>query len=566
MAKMVPSVLYDNVVSPGEIELFQRLDAEPGTDGWVVFHSLNIARHASQVQGEADFVVVIPEKGVLVVEVKAVQRVRYEDGTWFLGQAPPTHRGPFKQADDNMRSLKTRFENFPSLKSVLLGKCVVFTDVEFGPNSTEWNEWEVIDKRKLSLQRTVGSLFTAVLDHWKNLLHEKYGFRNSEPSSEQITVIENLLRPEFEVFESPRSRLLRLNKDLKHYTEEQYGAIDAMSHNKRVVFEGPAGTGKTLLAIEAARRSAAKGRRVLFLCFNQLLGSWIKTETEPLISVKTTTLHGYLREVSETESIPENTDSKFWDDLTHRALGNLLEKQFEQFDELIIDEAQDILLNPIFLDVLDLSLVGGLSDGNWRAFGDFEKQAIYKRPDSFSLEDLLNTRLPNLFVYSLRNNCRNSPRIAELVHQLGGLNPGYRKILRKDDGNNPKQLYYSSIEQQLEILATELASLEENGFKRSEVVILSPKKSTDCAASKLHGHWKDRVRPFANTTSNQILFSSIHAFKGMEAQCIIVTDLENVSDDLFYIAITRTLHRLVLLISDDAKAEIQQLILQNLVR
>ena len=168
MAKMVPSVLYDNVVSPGEIELFKRLDTEPGTEGWVVFHSLNIARHASQIQGEADFVVVIPDKGVLVVEVKAVQRVRYEDGTWFLGQAPPTHKGPFKQDDDNMRSLKTRFENFPSLKSVLLGKCVVFTDVEFGPNSTEWNEWEVIDKRKLSLPRTVGSLFTAVLDHCRD--------------------------------------------------------------------------------------------------------------------------------------------------------------------------------------------------------------------------------------------------------------------------------------------------------------------------------------------------------------------------------------------------------------
>lgn len=452
MAKMVPSVLYDNVVSPGEIELFRRLDTEPGTSGWVVFHSLNIARHTSQVQGEADFVIVIPDKGVLVVEVKAVQRVRYENGTWFLGQALPTHKGPFKQADDNMRSLKSRFDTFPSLKSVLLGKCVVFTDVDFGPNSTEWNDWEVIDKRKLSLQRTVGSLFSGVIDHWKNLLHEKHGFRNNEPSSDQIGIIENLLRPEFEVFESPRSRLLRLNQDLKHYTEEQYGAIDAMSHNKRVIFEGPAGTGKTMLAIEAARRSAAEGRRVLFLCFNHLLGVWIKNETEPLGGIKTTTLHGYLREISEIESIPERADSTFWDDLTLKALGNLLETQIEPFDELIIDEAQDILLSPIFLDVLDLSLKGGLPDGNWRAFGDFEKQAIYQRPDSLSLENLLNTRLPNMLVYSLRNNCRNSPRIAELVHQLGGLKPGYRKILRKDDGNNPKQLYYSSEERQIDFL------------------------------------------------------------------------------------------------------------------
>lgn len=559
MAKMVPSVLYDNVTSPGERELFHKLEKDPGTAGWVVFHSLDIARHMTQVRGEADFVIVIPGKGVLVVEVKAHQRVRFENGTWYLGMDPPSQKGPFKQVSDNMYSLMKGIKNFPSLGSVSVGKCVVFTEVEFNQSSPEWHDWEVIDQTKLSL-RPVSTLFSAVIDHWREL----YRHDRNEPTPEQIEVLENHLRPNFEVYISPRAQRQRLDDEVKRYTEEQYGAIDSMSRNKRVLFEGPAGTGKTMLAIEAARRAQAEGRRVLFLCFNRLLGAWLQKETEPLELVKTSTLHGYLREVARIEKIPNEAESVFWDDLTAKAFESLVEGNVELFDELVIDEAQDILLRPSHLDIIDLVVKDGLAGGRWRIFGDFEKQAIYNHSDSISLDQVVETRLPGAFVYCLRNNCRNSPRVAALVHQLGGLNPGYSRILRPDDGNNPKQSYYSSPEEQVTRLEAELMALEQGGFRRSEIVVLSPKKSAECAASKLSGAWKDRVHPLSAASSNQIRYTTIHSFKGLEAPCVIVTDLEDITNDLFYIAITRTLHRLVLLISESARPTITQLLLSNI--
>lgn len=561
MARMIPKVLYSNVSSPGEIELFHKLESAPGTDDWVVLHSLDIARHSTQVRGEADFVIVIPGKGVLVVEVKAHKRVKFENGIWHLGMDPPSDKGPFKQVSGNMHSLMKGMRAFPSLRSVTIGKCVVFTDVEFNQSSPEWHDWEVIDQKKLSL-RPVSTLFAAVIDHWREL----YRHDHAEPTAEQIKVIENHLRPNFEVFISPRAQRQKLDDEVKRYTEEQYGAIDSMSRNKRVLFEGPAGTGKTMLAIEAARRAQAQGRKILFLCFNRLLGSWLQSETESLEFVKTSTLHGYLREIAGVEAIPNEADSSFWEDLAAKAFEKLVEGNLEPFDELVIDEAQDILLRPGYLDILDLVVKDGLAGGRWRIFGDFEKQAIYNHSDSISLDEVVETRLPGAFVYCLRNNCRNSPRVAALVHQLGGLSPGYSKILRPDDGNNPKQLYYKSQDEQVTKLETELTAIEQSGFKRNEIVVLSPKKSSDCAASKLSREWKERLNPFSTASSNQIRYTTIHSFKGLEAPCVIVTDLEDITNDLFYIAITRTLHRLVLLISERAKPTVTQLLLSNIPR
>ena len=180
-------------------------------------------------------------------------------------------------------------------------------------------------------------------------------------------------------FESAGSRSGKLEKELVAFTAEQFGALDAMEANLRVAFVGPAGTGKTLLAIEAARRGAAAGRKVLLLCFNRLLGKWLEGQLSvPGTGVVVSTIHQHMLAVSST-SVVENPGHTFWErELPALAVETLLDNAGEtnQFDELVVDEAQDILRGE-YLDFLDLSLKGGLASGQWRFFGDFEKQAIY---------------------------------------------------------------------------------------------------------------------------------------------------------------------------------------------
>ena len=106
MARMMPPYCPTSA-PPGERALFEALATGPATGDWIVLHSLCIASHVRQVQGEADFVVIVPGHGIVVVEVKSHLSVdRLADGRWKLGSHPPTSRSPFQQASDAMHSIR----------------------------------------------------------------------------------------------------------------------------------------------------------------------------------------------------------------------------------------------------------------------------------------------------------------------------------------------------------------------------------------------------------------------------------------------------------------------------
>jgi len=88
-----------------------------------------------------------------------------------------------------------------------------------------------------------------------------------------------------------------------------------METNPRVVFIGPAGTGKTMLAIEAARRSSATGSRVLLVCYNRLLGKWLEEQTANLYpGVTARTLHSHMLSVVQTAiGADEAKTSAYWE-------------------------------------------------------------------------------------------------------------------------------------------------------------------------------------------------------------------------------------------------------------
>ncbi|MCI0422531.1 MAG: ATP-binding domain-containing protein [Acidobacteria bacterium] len=336
-----------------------------------------------------------------------------------------------------------------------------------------------------------------------------------------------------------------------------------MEANARVAFEGPAGTGKTMLAIEAARRGRAAGHRVLLLCFNRLLGKWLEEEAATLKpEVTARTLHRHMLEVAGVSPGSAGNDSHFWQTTLPRlALERLVEVAGDDycFDELVVDEAQDVLRDD-YLDFLDLSLKGGLASGRWRLFGDFEKQSIYESAN-LTLRQVLESRASNVPLYSLRVNCRNPPRIAETARLLGGLDPAYRKILRPDNGVEPRIRYYKDAEEQQGVLIETLDRLYMDGFASGDVVILSTRSDAACAASQVNTHpWKSRLKPFAAAAKGYTRHCSVHAFKGMEAPAVIVTDVDRISDPasmaIFYIAITRAVDRLVLLVHEPAKNEI----------
>ena len=70
MARMIPARIDDAVESSAERRIFDLLQTDPGTNGWIVLHSLGLARRRTGPFGEIDFVVIIPGEGILCLEVK----------------------------------------------------------------------------------------------------------------------------------------------------------------------------------------------------------------------------------------------------------------------------------------------------------------------------------------------------------------------------------------------------------------------------------------------------------------------------------------------------------------
>lgn len=577
MALMIPPVPNPACSSAGERYLFARLKECPGTADWIVLHSLDLADHHRRLSGEIDFAVIVPGKGVLCLEVKGCTKLRRESGLWYYGDSNTGDpRGPFKQAADAMHSLRRRLADRRSdLRSVLFWSGVVFPYLDFSISSPEWHPWQVIDSGKLRRQpvgRAVLDMLEAARLHVATKQSAWFHDGLFTPAPQQCRAMAATLRGDFECYESPRARSLRSSAELKRYTEEQYVALDAMEGNPRVLFTGPAGTGKTLLAIEAARRAALNDRRVLLVCFNRLLGQWLASQTETLgPQVHCSTLHSYLKAVASSADSSGEGDTYWQVELPEAAAAALLRGDWptEAYDELILDEAQDIICRDPYLDCLDLSVIGGLASGKWRLFGDFERQTIYAIADSHPM-DVLRHRVGDVPLFDLRVNCRNSPRIAAVTRLLGGLDPDYTRVRRPDDGVEPELYYYRSTEEQLTKLVEVLEKLWEEGFAGEDIAVLSPRGDQYSAASLVSGSpWRDRLRSMRDGLAGHVGYTTIHAFKGLERSAIIVTDIEhldtNDAEQLLYIAITRALDRLYILANASTKASVIAMLRRNKV-
>ena len=563
MARMMPAYCPDSA-PPGERQLYAALATSPHTKGWIILHSLAIADHMRQVEGEADFVVIVPDKGVLVIEVKSHQHLEVlNDGRWKLGNNTPTTRSPFQQAKEAMYSIRQYLQQRQiALRSTPMIYAVWFTHVRARtmlPPAPEWHEWQVLDLEDLRSDAPEAILRT-LAEGTAHLDDKVRGFssRAVGPDNKSAERFASILRPRFEMHavagDLRRGRVF----ELVNFIEEQYQALDAMADNRAVLFTGPAGSGKTLLAMEAARREVALGRSGRLLCFNTLLGRRLREDLKGMPGLSVGTFHQELRRVAGVEP-PPNADTDFWDrELPDRALEKLLDRRVERTsDFLIIDEVQDIAREP-FLDVLDLLVDGGMHGGRLLLFGDFERQAIFESADG---RDLLKRRCPYLVFNRLTTNCRNMPRIGYVVNTLSRLQPGYENFRRQDDGVDPTFLTYEAGSDQSAQVVESIRKLRDEGFDLNEIAVLSVVRSGSTAETTTDPWLLQILQPADGAPSRpgRLQHSTIHAFKGLEAPAVVITDLDRRRvpnfEPLLYVGLTRATDRLFAVIESETLRE-----------
>jgi len=120
---------------------------------------------------------------------------------------------------------------------------------------------------------------------------------------------------------------------------------------RRVSVVGPAGSGKSLLAVAKARRLAREGWRTLYLCFNSMLASVVMREIaageEPAERRPTvSTFHGLCETLGAQAGTlgakPENPGQDWFDRVLPAALDDAITGLGDvRYDAVIVDEGQD---------------------------------------------------------------------------------------------------------------------------------------------------------------------------------------------------------------------------------
>lgn len=260
--------------------------------------------------------------------------------------------------------------------------------------------------------------------------------------------------------------------------------------NKRCLINGPAGTGKTVLAIKNVKESVALGKKVGFFCFNMLLEKELKRhfdnleETKPLyIGSLTNYLEQLVRKYDLYDFNKMDNPSVFYKKELPLLALDAITIEGVKFDKIVIDEAQDLMTDE-YLMVIDVLLNGGLKKGEWFFFGDFDFQTINNREISGEKVVELLEDNANFAIFNLTINCRNTPNIQKEMNKVFGTNT---QSLNKDD-NMPEVEYINFVEQADEavLLENKIKELIKKGVKPSEITILSAYKYDKSVASRIN--------------------------------------------------------------------------------
>lgn len=272
---IVPHKPYETN-SRAEYRVFDKLrESFVNNPKYLAFHSLNLTKHKTKKFGEADFVIVC-EYGVFVLEVKG-GRIAVNDAGWYtINRYDEKFRiqDPFKQAEGALHAIKDEIQgsHLFSHLNLLIGYGVIFPDVEWKQEGSEWDLYTICDSRKF---KNFESWLKNFFNYWATKP------RNSKRLSiEDIKVLKQYLRPNFELLEPLHAKLSNIQDNVVKLTEDQYKYLDIVAANRRVLCSGGAGTGKTFLAAELSKRFARDEKNVLLVCKSNWLRRYLETQIQ----------------------------------------------------------------------------------------------------------------------------------------------------------------------------------------------------------------------------------------------------------------------------------------------
>ena len=522
MAKMIPHTAYETA-SEGEDRIFESLQTSL-PDSYTVFHSVRwIGSDRKRSQGEADFIVFHPQKGVLIIEVKAGIISVDNNRTWYQ-----TNRNtgikkeifdPEKQADES----KFKFIALLGNINCLVCHAVWFPSVSFPKNNLPPNYHPdmILDGESvLNPEKAIENVF----NYWSKELNRTTQLNKAQEESviQKIAPTLNLL-PSLKLdFDNREQRFVKL-------TNEQIRILDFLKLQQKAAISGSAGTGKTFIALEKARQLHQEGAKVVFLCFNRLLADFLKDNFSHYgfyISTFDSLARKYVGEQRDFKI----SQAKFLDYLVDK------ENDFE-FTDVIIDEGQDFEND--WLEYLDYRIS---NENCFYVFYD-QQQCLYS-------DDLSNWLKNAPCRLTLTVNCRNTEAIAKTAYGSLGKTPN-QPNLSGIDGEQPEiisVLEPKSLAKHIDTLVNKY--IIETKTDPSNIAIITMASYMDSLLEQMSAFSK--LNYADSKQKGKVCKTTARKFKGLEADLVIITDIdwnsltEVTYRKLFYTSCSRAKHNLYL--------------------
>lgn len=538
MAKVIPHLPDDYNHSPGEREAVLALRHLP--DEYYVYYSLRwLSPHVDSTQGEADFIVFHPKKGFIVIEVKS-GGITCKDGIWkqknrqtgvernILDPAVQADRSRFYLADKAADSL-------PASESCLHGYGVWLTSIDrkdftYPPNYTRDI---LLDRHDLAAPLpAIERLFT----FWASK-HANRGAHRLTPAGKERLLA--LFAPEVDAAPSLRARVEERDEQMVRLTREQVRILDFLEEQPVAAICGRAGTGKTFVAWEKARRLASRGESVLFLCYNAPLKDFLRSRNADLSTLKVHSFHSLAAHL-----LGRGSDFRW------------LEEQFLEwatrgdnrlpFQHVLIDEAQDFAEE--WLQALQSTRA---SDGVFYAF--FDRHQLINREAFPAALERLECRL------MLDTNCRNTKQIART--SLSFIELERAGMFKAADGSRPQLHVVADREGRWACAAHILHQKLVGGeYQPHEIALLCFGAESQPAAEFVNFPLADHLE------EGSICCTTVRRFKGLEAKVVILLDASGStfrsaqSRREFYVGASRAMHELHVIFEAQDEVEISKFI------
>lgn len=491
-------------------------------DSWFVIPSVPIVDGGED--GEIDVVLVSAEAGAFVVETKGGQ-IRVENNKWFQNDHE-MRKTPPEQAARNKRILLKRLGRI-RIPVPFLQQIFAFPDVANIPEvglATDAPREMIFGYNELS---EPAAALTALARPANKFL-----------SPEVMARFLHALHPQITLDARDAGLAPVALKRIDDATRSHIMNLANLDMTKRVLITGGAGTGKTWLIEEWAKRAAERGERTCLICFNKPIADHLQRQLDGT-SVMVGTYHDIVRRLLEPYAdydVPPGAGEEYWGVVPTRMLMDHADRVGTPFDTVIIDEFQD--LRHHWLPSIEMLLD---PDGPRRVLLVADpSQDIYvkdwREPD-------VDVKLPLDF------NLRSAKPVAQVVHRLGGPRP-----LESALGTFPVLHWRAGgIKEIRKRVAATLRMLTEvHGVPFSQIAVLTASRDL---RDQLLGpddprdvipvvRWEDRNEEAA-------LCETIHRGKGLEKAAVIIVDnSDEPRQQLVYVGASRAMWSLTMIGQD----------------